>query len=535
MMWIARFAGGGVRPLVVERDGVAREARLRSGQQPVLAQQAVDQRRFARVRAPDDSQPQGRGGHFLERRLGGGLRFDFVCPFFEMPDLGPQRVEQVRRTAMLGRHGHRIAEAERKASYMPASPARSALLATTTIGTSTMRSQRPISSSSGVSPARASITNSAASAPSRLTSVCARMRPGRPGVLVLPPGGVDHRELHACQFGIAHPPVARHAGLVVDQRELLAHEPVEQRRLADIGATDDDGRLGSWAGGHGGGASGRLLRAWQARAWQTWLIRVNRMSQRARKDVRRISCAHETQRFALHHPARTRRNRSAVGPARVGNKQGISRRGAGRTARLSAMRTYARQVSGIGSTATRIPGGSRRPAVTSVATPKVGAVMAFVPHRNMQLGHVAAVSRIADPHRAARSCELVAHQRSARADRARCDGGRCRRTTTGAWCASGMRRCRHSARRRGRFTVSSMATGPYGRTRFRPPEWLWRESRRKASSARSPVSDRSNANRSTGRRPPLRKRILRAAGPIEKHRRSRRPHLRPGAIRMQAC
>ena len=29
-------------------------------------------------------------------------------------------------------------------------------------------------------------------------------------------------------------------------------------------------------------------------------------------------------------------------------------------------------------------------------TPKVGAVMAFVPHRNMQLGHVAAVSRVID-------------------------------------------------------------------------------------------------------------------------------------------
>src|SRR6187549_2908178 len=59
----------------------------------------------------------------------------------------------------------------------PALP--SALLAISTTGTSCSRSQRPISSSSGVSPARASITNSATSAPLSETSVCARIRPGR--------------------------------------------------------------------------------------------------------------------------------------------------------------------------------------------------------------------------------------------------------------------------------------------------------------------------------------------------------------------
>src|SRR3546814_7102846 len=34
-------------------------------------------------------------------------------------------------------------------------------------------------------------------------------------------------------------PIARHPRLIVDQRELLADEPVEQRRLADIGPADD--------------------------------------------------------------------------------------------------------------------------------------------------------------------------------------------------------------------------------------------------------------------------------------------------------
>ena len=63
---------------------------------------------------------------------------------------------------------------------MPLSPALpSALLATSTTGTSWLRSHRPISSSSGVSPARLSMTNSAASAPFSETCVCARIRPGK--------------------------------------------------------------------------------------------------------------------------------------------------------------------------------------------------------------------------------------------------------------------------------------------------------------------------------------------------------------------
>jgi hypothetical protein len=99
----------------------------------------------------------------------------------EMRDVRHQRlVELGHALAMLGRDRHRLAEPERIAledarlaphcprtcwrSAPPAPPARAASGA--------------ISSSSGVIPARASITNSAASAPLSETSVCARMRPG---------------------------------------------------------------------------------------------------------------------------------------------------------------------------------------------------------------------------------------------------------------------------------------------------------------------------------------------------------------------
>ena len=107
-------------------------------------------------------------------------------------------------------------------------------------GVASDRSQRAISSSSGVTPARASIRNRAASASRTAAMVCARIRPGRVcGILVLVAGGVDHPEVEPEQARLALAPVAGHARPVVDQRQLLADQPVEQGRLADIGPADD--------------------------------------------------------------------------------------------------------------------------------------------------------------------------------------------------------------------------------------------------------------------------------------------------------
>ncbi len=52
-------------------------------------------------------------------------------------------------------------------------------------------------------------------------------------------GGVDHREVEIADMGAARAAVAGDAGLVVDQRETLANEAVEQCRFADIGPADD--------------------------------------------------------------------------------------------------------------------------------------------------------------------------------------------------------------------------------------------------------------------------------------------------------
>ena len=63
-------------------------------------------------------------------------------------------------------------------------------------------------------------------------------------IVFLIAGRVDDAELQPEQVGVALAPVARDTRTIVDQRDALADEAVEQCRLADIGAADDrDGRL----------------------------------------------------------------------------------------------------------------------------------------------------------------------------------------------------------------------------------------------------------------------------------------------------
>ena len=58
-------------------------------------------------------------------------------------------------------------------------------------------------------------------------------------------GGIDDPEIEPEQVRVALSPVTGDAGQVIDQRQLLADQAVEQRRFADIGSADDrdDGKL----------------------------------------------------------------------------------------------------------------------------------------------------------------------------------------------------------------------------------------------------------------------------------------------------
>jgi hypothetical protein len=61
---------------------------------------------------------------------------------------------------------------------------------------------------------------------------------------VIEPRGVNHGEAEIAQACVAFAPVARDARLVIDQRQLLANKAIEQRRLADVRASDQCNREG---------------------------------------------------------------------------------------------------------------------------------------------------------------------------------------------------------------------------------------------------------------------------------------------------
>ena len=58
--------------------------------------------------------------------------------------------------------------------------------------------------------------------------------------------GIDDGEFEIAETPLALAAVAGDAGLVIDQRELLSDQPVEQRRFSDIGPADN----GNGEGGH---------------------------------------------------------------------------------------------------------------------------------------------------------------------------------------------------------------------------------------------------------------------------------------------
>ena len=56
--------------------------------------------------------------------------------------------------------------------------------------------------------------------------------------------GIDDGEFEIAEPRLALAAIAGDAGLVIDQRELLPNQPVEQRRLSDIGPADNGNREG---------------------------------------------------------------------------------------------------------------------------------------------------------------------------------------------------------------------------------------------------------------------------------------------------
>ena len=55
-------------------------------------------------------------------------------------------------------------------------------------------------------------------------------------------GGIDDGEFEIAETSLALAAVAGDAGFVIDQRELLPDQPVEQGRFSDVGPADDGNR-----------------------------------------------------------------------------------------------------------------------------------------------------------------------------------------------------------------------------------------------------------------------------------------------------
>ena len=96
--------------------------------------------------------------------------------------------------------------------------------------------------SSGVTPARVDQQQADIGVGNRLISAAAHARLKTIARCLFKTGRVDDLEGEVAKMRLALAPVARDAGRVVHQCKLLAHQPIEQGGLADIGPTDNGDR-----------------------------------------------------------------------------------------------------------------------------------------------------------------------------------------------------------------------------------------------------------------------------------------------------
>ena len=250
-------------PVELRGNGIAREARLRSRDHPLLFEQRVDERRLAGVGAPDDGEAErpGTGGRGSAAVVGAT-----VLPGSRGTRARPLRVLQVLRDllrrpgleqghpdpvdlvlqvadalAMLGRDGDGFAETELE-GVIEAFRSGPALAL---VGNEEHRLAGPPHECSkrliGMSDARPCIDHEQhqiglGDGTLRLLAHTGRNAAGR-GLLEARRVDEDRRLARDRSLRLA--PVAREAGHGIHEREPPAGETVEQRRLADIGPADD--------------------------------------------------------------------------------------------------------------------------------------------------------------------------------------------------------------------------------------------------------------------------------------------------------
>ena len=221
-----------IMPDPVDRDAVAGNARFRTGDHPVFVQHLVDQGRLACIRTSDNGQFQRRGfvGRIIRlRRL-------------EILDIGSDRLEQVGHAlAMFRTERNRIAKTERIAFQDPG-------FRCSALGLVDQQNHRRLRAAEPAGNFLVERREPGATVDHEDRELCSGDR--HFGLLAHPSGqalgififiarGVDDVELETQKIGSALAAVTRDPGHVVDERQLLANQSVEQRRFADIGSTYD--------------------------------------------------------------------------------------------------------------------------------------------------------------------------------------------------------------------------------------------------------------------------------------------------------
>ena len=231
--------------LEVEVDRVARRARLVEGDDALLAEQRVDQRRLADVGAADDRD--------LDPAVGVALLV--AAPRRRAPATARARSPPARcRRAPTRSDAARPAPARRNRRPRARSRAPRPCSPPAPPGVRSGAAGRRSSCPAATGPARASVRKITASASAMAWRVCFAISCRMPSLATgsKPPVSTTRngRSPHAAAAVVA---VARQPREVGDQRGPGLGQPVEQRRLADVGAADEDegGQHGSGAGDRG--------------------------------------------------------------------------------------------------------------------------------------------------------------------------------------------------------------------------------------------------------------------------------------------
>ena len=237
-----------IAPGGLQADGIARQARLGAGQQPILAEDLVEQRGFAGVGAAQHGDAQRLGGIGLVAvlLLAQHQRRRVVILVGVDAGGGGQSgaqgvVEFAQALAVFCGKGDGFAQAQRIGVHHAVAAGVALRLVgdedDRLVGAPHRGGEMPVArryARAGVDDEQDGVTIAQGG-----LGLGAHAAGERRGIALLEAGGVDDGEFEVGQTRFALAPIAGHARLVVDQRELAPDEAVEEGRLAHVGPTDD--------------------------------------------------------------------------------------------------------------------------------------------------------------------------------------------------------------------------------------------------------------------------------------------------------